>query len=49
MRHIKLDGSNKHVIMTLHGTGGSAGDLFQVAKYIDPQATLIGFQGEVLE
>lgn len=49
MRHIKLDGTNKHVIQTLHGTGGPATDLFRVAKMIDPQATLIGFQGEVME
>lgn len=49
MRHITKNGTNNHVIITLHGTGGSATDLFQIAQYIDPQATLIGLQGEVYE
>ena len=49
MKHVKKDGTNNKVIITLHGTGGSATDLFQIASFIDPQATLIGFQGEVLE
>ncbi len=49
MRHIKQDGTNQHVIITLHGTGGSASDLFQIGHYLDPNATLIGFQGEVSE
>ncbi len=49
MRHIKQNGTNQHVIITLHGTGGSASDLFQIGQYLDPNATLIGFQGEVSE
>lgn len=49
MRHVKQDGTNNNVIITLHGTGGSATDLFQIAQYIDKDATLIGFQGEVIE
>ncbi len=49
MRYLKNDGTNKHLIITLHGTGGSASDLFSIAQYIDPQATLVGFQGEVYE
>lgn len=49
MRYIKKDGTNQRVILTLHGTGGSATDLFTIASYLDPQATLIGFQGEVYE
>ena len=49
MRHVKQDGTNNNVIITLHGTGGSATDLFQIAQYIDKDATLIGFQGEVID
>lgn len=49
MKYIINNGTNNHVIITLHGTGGSATDLFAIAKYLDPQATLIGFQGEVVE
>lgn len=49
MNYIKEDGLNKHVIVTLHGTGGSARDLFPLAKSLDPEATLIGFQGQVIE
>lgn len=36
-------------MITLHGTGGDATSLFEVANYIDPLATIIGFQGEVNE
>lgn len=49
MRHVRKEGTNQKVIITLHGTGGSATDLFQIAQFIDPNATLIGLQGEVLE
>lgn len=49
MNFVKVDGTNQQVIMTLHGTGGSATDLFSVAKQLDANATLIGFQGEVYE
>lgn len=49
MRHIHKPGKNNHVIVTLHGTGGSATDLFQIAQFIDQEASLIGFQGEVRE
>lgn len=49
MKHIMNKGSNKHVIITLHGTGGSATDLFYLADFIDPLATNVGFQGQVSE
>ncbi|WP_034552460.1 alpha/beta hydrolase [Carnobacterium funditum] len=42
-------GSNNHVIITLHGTGGHATSLFEIAHILDPEATKIGFQGEVNE
>lgn len=42
-------GMDKHVIITLHGTGGTATSLFELAHFLDPDATKIGFQGEVNE
>lgn len=49
MRHIHIAGKNNHAIVLLHGTGGSASSLFEIGQRIDPEATLIGFQGEVEE
>lgn len=49
MKYIKENGTNKHLIITLHGTGGRADDLFQIANFLDPHATKVGFQGEVSE
>ena len=46
MRHIHIPGKNNHVLVLLHGTGGSASSLFEIGQYIDPEATMIGFQGE---
>ena len=42
-------GMDKHVIITLHGTGGTATSLFELAHFLDPESTKIGFQGEVNE
>ena len=49
MINVRKDGSNKRVFILLHGTGGSADSLFDIASYIDKDATLIGLQGEVME
>ncbi|GGI65200.1 alpha/beta hydrolase [Enterococcus alcedinis] len=49
MRHIHIPGKNKHAIVLLHGTGGSASSLFEIGQKLDPEAALIGFQGEVEE
>lgn len=49
MRHIHIPGENNHVLVLLHGTGGSASSLFEIGQFINPKATLIGFQGEVEE
>lgn len=49
MKYIKKEGSNKHLIITLHGTGGNASSLFQIADIFDPMASKVGFQGEVNE
>ena len=49
MKHIHIPGKNNHVLILLHGTGGSASSLFEIGQYIDPEATLIGFQGDVEE
>lgn len=49
MNHIIKQGNNDQVIITLHGTGGSADDLFGIARLVDSDATLIGFEGTVIE
>ncbi len=49
MQALYIPGSNDHVFVLLHGTGGSASSLFEIARYLDPQAALLGFQGEVEE
>lgn len=49
MDYIKKDGSNNHIIITLHGTGGNAESLFEIADMIDPLASKVGFQGQVNE
>lgn len=49
MKHIMHKGNNNNVIITLHGTGGSATDLFGIADMIDSEAIKIGFQGNVNE
>lgn len=49
MEYKENKGTNDHLIITLHGTGGEATDLFGIADYIDPLASKVGFQGEVNE
>ena len=49
MHHNHQAGQNKNVFILLHGTGGDAKSLFDLATYIDPDATLIGIEGEVTE
>lgn len=42
-------GSNKHLIISLHGTGGSGESLFSLSKMLDSNANLVGIEGDVLE
>lgn len=49
MIHIVKEGSNNTVIIVLHGTGGNETDLFPIASFIDPQATLVGIRGNIEE
>lgn len=49
MQHLYIPGNNNHVFVLLHGTGGSASSLFEIARYLDPEAALLGFQGAVEE
>ncbi|MBM7708236.1 alpha/beta hydrolase [Enterococcus lemanii] len=49
MQHIYIPGGNDQVFILLHGTGGNASSLFEIARYLDPAAALLGFQGEVEE
>lgn len=49
MKHIIKDGSNENLFILLHGTGGDAESLFPILRYLDPEATGVGIQGEVVE
>ena len=49
MRTVKREGSNDHIIIMLHGTGGKADSLFNLGHFIDPNATYIGVEGDVME
>ncbi|EAC9468251.1 carboxylesterase, partial [Listeria monocytogenes] len=37
------------VLVLLHGTGGDEQSLLEVGKALDPQASLLGIRGNVLE
>ena len=47
--HVKHDGNKDKVIFMLHGTGGDENDLYQIARFISPTATIIGIRGSVQE
>lgn len=49
MKQAIKKGNNKELFILLHGTGGSAEDLFPLASKIDANATLIGLEGRVSE
>lgn len=49
MNHLYQKGSNQRLIIVLHGTGGQADSLFPLAQSLDKEASLLGFQGEVME
>lgn len=49
MKYTKQLGTNNHVIIHLHGTGGTSKQLFSIGRYLDSEATLIGIDGEVYE
>lgn len=49
MKHVLEKGTNNKLIITLHGTGGHATQLFDIAKMIDKEATLLGIEGDVVE
>lgn len=44
-----IQNSTNKLIVTLHGTGGDARDLFNIATFIDPDASLLGIQGDVFQ
>lgn len=48
--HIFIEGTNvKNVLILLHGTGGNEHDLVNIGKHIDPDASILGVRGNVLE
>lgn len=49
MRLAEKSGNNRHLIIMLHGTGGSAEDLFSIGNILDANATFVGIEGDVLE
>lgn len=42
-------GTNNHVIILLHGTGGDESDLMGLGIQVDSQATLVGIRGDVIQ
>ncbi len=49
MINVLEKGSNNKVIISLHGTGGHATQLFDISRMIDKNATLLGIEGDVNE
>lgn len=50
MEHIFIQGKPEApVLLLLHGTGGNERDLLMVAEMIDPNASVLGVRGNVLE
>ena len=50
MQHIFKQGNpDKPVLLLLHGTGGNEHSLLQLAKIIDPDASVLSVRGNVLE
>ncbi|AZK43598.1 phospholipase [Erysipelothrix piscisicarius] len=49
MIHKMIPGTSERTIIGLHGTGGTEEDMFQIARYIDPEATYIGIRGNIVE
>lgn len=49
MKYIIKDGTNNNLFILLHGTGGDAESLLPLMKLLDPDATAVGIQGEVVE
>ena len=49
MIHVIEQKASNHVIVCLHGTGGTEHDLLQLGRRISPEATLIGIRGDINE
>lgn len=49
MIHVFEKGTSNRVIVTLHGHGGNATQLFDLARNLDPNASLLGLQGDIEE
>lgn len=48
-RHIFERGTGDRLWVLFHGTGGTESDLVPIAKRIDPDGSLLGIRGKVLE
>ena len=50
MKHLYFEGKPDHpVYLLFHGTGGDENDLIPLAKHLDPEASILSFQGDVNE
>ncbi|EUJ37313.1 alpha/beta hydrolase [Brochothrix thermosphacta] len=50
MKHIFKQGLEQHpTLVLLHGTGGNEHDLLSIGEIIDPNASLLGIKGNILE
>lgn len=49
MKHIRKEGSNNKLIILLHGTGGDSASMLGLADAVDPEAHVLGIDGDVFE
>lgn len=49
MKHLFQQGTNRHTLLLLHGTGGNEEDLLPLAGMIDSDASVLGVRGNVEE
>ncbi len=48
-KHVHLPGKSARTLLMLHGTGGTESDLIPIGRSLDPDASLLGVRGKVLE
>lgn len=49
MNYTHIKGTNNNTLILLHGTGGNSSEMIEFGKQLDPNATLIGIDGNEQE